>query len=35
MRHLNYSHILEIDNKYKFINNINYLVETGTYKVFL
>lgn len=32
MRHLNESHLLEINNIYPFLNNIKYFVETGTYK---
>ena len=32
MRHLNYSHLVEINNQYKFLDNIDYLIETGSYK---
>ena len=32
MRHLNETHLLEINNIYPFLNNIKYFVETGTYK---
>ena len=32
MRHLNYSHLLEINEKYSFLNDIKYFVETGTYQ---
>ena len=32
MRHLNYSHLVEINEKYSFLNDIKYFVETGTYQ---